>query len=173
MIFRVETDRSTYKHKRKLGQTKKRPEPLRLRANFSSSPWFHLNSYLADTHSCPVTAGTGGALPPRSFRMPSLPFRKGLHQPPSLFTGLFTLYAFLPCGRYSFLSWPFAYSDMALTLACFFQVVKGEHLQSLLRNVLLEYNFGGFHKSILKWQESSAIIGSTNRYLWRNAYGAF
>lgn len=33
----------------------------------------------------------------------------------------------------------------------------------LLRKVLLGYNFGDFHKSTLKQQESYAIIGSTNR----------
>ena len=36
---------------------------------------------------------------------------------------------------------------------------------SLFRKVLLGYNFGGFHKSTLKQQESCAIIGSTNRNL--------
>jgi hypothetical protein len=37
----------------------------------------------------PVTAGTGRAFPPRGSRVPVLPPpRKGSHQPPSLFAGV-------------------------------------------------------------------------------------
>ena len=34
-------------------------------------PRFHLNSDLADPHSCPITAGTGGTFPHRGSRAPS------------------------------------------------------------------------------------------------------
>ena len=43
--------------------------------------------------------------------------------------------------------------------------VNASSAMSLFRKVLLGYNFGGFHKSTLKQQESCAIIGSTNRNL--------
>lgn len=71
--------------------------PSLLGSGRTKCPWFHLNSHLADTHSDPVTAGTGGAFPPHCSRAPLGQVQGALHRPAPLLCWIYWLTSPAPC----------------------------------------------------------------------------